>query len=133
MRAAVVAHLTDRSDMTTRNDTLRFIAVNRVKEGKEQEFETFLRDTVAPAVEQRRPHQTDMWEVLRPAQNQDSDGTAAYIFLFYGDAPLDDWELDRLFTEAYGDEEATRIGEQWSQLLDGEQDIHYLSGVLPMK
>jgi hypothetical protein len=41
--------------------------------------------------------------------------------------------LDRLFTEAYGDEEATRIGEQWSQLLDGEQDIHYLSGVLPMK
>ena len=119
--------------MTTRSDTIRFIAVNRVKQGKEQEFETFLRDTVAPAVEQRRPHLTDMWEVLRPAHDQDNDGTAAYIFLFHGDAPLDDWELGQLFTEAYGDEDANRLSEQWSQLLDGEQGIHYLGGVLPVK
>jgi hypothetical protein len=119
--------------MTTRREIPRFIAVTRVKQGKDDEFEMFLRDTVAPAVQQRRPHQTDMWEVLRPAQDQDTDGTTAYIFLFYGDAPLDDWELGHLFTEAYGDEEATRLGEQWAQLLDGEQGIHYLSGVLAVK
>ena len=119
--------------MPTASDTLRFIAVNRVKQGREQEFETFLRDTVAPAVEQRRPHLTDMWEVLRPAQDQDTDGTAAYVFLFYGEAPLEDWELGRLFAEAYGDEDANRLGEQWSQLLDGEQGIHYLGGLLPVK
>jgi hypothetical protein len=41
--------------------------------------------------------------------------------------------LGHLFTEAYGDEEATRLGEQWAQLLDGEQGIHYLSGVLAVK
>ena len=120
--------------MTSRSESPRFIAVNRVRQGKEQEFETFLQDTVASAVEQRRPHLTDMWEVLRPALDQGNDGTAAYIFLFYGNAPLDDWELGRLFTEAYGDEAATRLGEKWSQLLDGgEQAIHYLNGVLPLK
>ena len=118
----------------TRSESPRFIAVNRVRQGKEQEFETFLQDSVASAVEQRRPHLTDMWEVLRPALDQGNDGTAAYIFLFYGNAPLDDWELGRLFTEAYGDEAATRLGEKWSQLLDGgEQAIHYLNGVLPLK
>ena len=119
--------------MTTRRETPRVIAVTRVQQGKEDEVETFLRDTMAPAVRQRRPHLTDMWEVLRPAQDQDTDGTAAYVFLFYGDAPREDWELGRLFAEAYGDEEATRRGEQWSQLLDGEQGVHYLSGVLPME
>ena len=35
--------------MTTRRETPRVIAVTRVQQGKEDEVETFLRDTVAPA------------------------------------------------------------------------------------
>lgn len=118
--------------MTAGSNTPRFIAINRVRKGKEQEFEDFLRDKAAPAVQRVQPHLADMWEVLRPAHDQGSDGTAAYVFLFYGDAPLEEWDLGGLLTEAYGEEEATRLGEKWLQLLEGEQSIHHLGGLLPM-
>ena len=76
--------------MTTR-ETPRLLSVTPVKSGREQEFEAFIRDVIVPAVSQHRPHLTGQWQSLRPEDDLHGDGTRAYAFLFYGDAPVDDW------------------------------------------
>ncbi len=46
-----------------------------------------------------------MWQTLRPAGDQPEGATQAYFFVFFGEASLQDWDLEALFTDAYGPEE----------------------------
>ena len=56
------------------------------------------------------------------------DGSRGYVFVFYGDAPLDDWDVDTLLSTALGEEEGQRRMQEWVDLIDGEQTSVYVAG-----
>ena len=112
-------------DMVTRESTSG-IAINHVKAGREEEFEAFLRDVIGVAAQRVRPHLVDKFQALRPVKSG-VDGPSPYFFLFYGDDPEEDWDLDRMFREAYGDDEGHRRSQQWLDLLEGEQENYDFS------
>lgn len=117
--------------MATHRESPRFIAVTRIKAGREQEFEGLM-PVIAAAHEQARPHLGGQWQLLRPDLNEKgTDGEPVYLFLFYGDVPLDDWELDRLLIEAHGEEEGQRLSRQFDDCCDGEQEVYAFAGEVP--
>ena len=109
-------------------ETPALIAVTPVKAGREAEFEAFVQDVIVPAVQQARPHLTGMWQTVRPALDQPSDGPPAYVFLFYGGAPISDWDLETLLPAAYGDEEGAERFREFVDFEDGQQTIYFLGG-----
>ncbi len=115
--------------MTTRQ-VPRLLSVTPVKSGREQEFEAFIREVIVPAVREHRPHLQGQWQVLRPEDDLHGDGTRAYVFFFYGDAPVDDWDVDTLFDTAFGEDEGNKRLQQWTDLLDGDQtNVYFASEV----
>ena len=108
--------------------TPRLLSVTPVKPGREQEFENFIRDVIVPAARENRPHLMGQWQTLRPESDLHGDGTRAYAFLFYGDAPVEDWDVDTLLTTAFGEDEGERRLRQWTELIDGDQTIVYVAG-----
>ena len=113
--------------MSTSRDAASSIALTRVKAGREQEFEAFVRDVIAPSVARARPHLAGLWQVLRPSEDESRDG-GVYAFVFYGDVPDEDWELDRLFADVHGNQQAVRLGRRFDDLVVGEQDVYTFSG-----
>ena len=100
----------------------RLVAATQVKAGREAEFETFVRDVITPAAERVHPHLADRWQLVRPAKHPPADVAApAYLFLFYGDAPYDSWDLGDVLPTAYGADEGRRHLETLEDLVDGEQ------------
>ena len=110
-------------------ETPRYIALTPVKTDRRGDFETFLREVVAPAVDQVRPDLRGMWDVLRPAETADG-GDENYALLFYGEASLQDWDLPTLLTAAYGEEDGRRRFEEFVELLSGDQLVGGFSGSL---
>lgn len=113
--------------MATRRESPRFVAVTRVKAGREQEFEGLI-PVIAAAHEKARRHLSGQWQLLRPDTDEKSGDAAVYLFLFYGDVPLEEWELERLFIEAHGEEDGRRLSEQFDDCCDGEQAVYAFSG-----
>lgn len=109
-------------------ETPRLLSLTPVKAGREDEFEAFLRDVIVPATQQHRPHLVGQWQTFRPEDDLHGDGTRAYVFAFYGDAPLDDWDVDTLLTAALGEEEGQRRVQEWVDLIDGGQTNVYVAG-----
>lgn len=105
----------------------KFMAVTSVRAGREADFEKFVREVIAPAVQRERPELADMWQTLRPTREPVEGDTRAYVFVFYGDATLDDWELTTLFTAVYGDEEGARRHEEFVDMMD-EQTVYSFDG-----
>jgi hypothetical protein len=102
----------------------RLIAVTRVRTGREAEFEAFVRDVVTPAAERMKPHLADQWQLVRPAKHPPSDAAApAYLFLFYGDAPYDEWDLEDVLPAAYGEDDGRRHLQALEEMIDGEQTV----------
>jgi hypothetical protein len=112
--------------MSTR-ETPRLLSVTPVKPGREEEFEAFIRDVIVPAARQHRPHLIGQWQTLRPENDLHGDGTRAYVFVFYGDAPLDDWDVDTLLSAALGEDEGQRRMQEWIDMIDGEQTNVYVA------
>ena len=113
--------------MATNRDFPKFVAVTRVRAGREQEFEELV-PVIAAASEQARPHLNGQWHLLRPDTDETSSGAAVYMFLFYGDVPPDMWELEPLLIEAHGEEQGQRLAQQFDDCVNGEQDIYAFSG-----
>lgn len=111
-------------------ETPSFMAVTRIKAGRESEFEAFVRDVIAPAAQGARPDLVSMVELLRPAVEQPEGATPAYVFVFYGDASLDDWYLPALLRSAYGEEEGERRHEHFHELLEDGQTVVSFDGSL---
>jgi hypothetical protein len=112
--------------MTTREPP-RLLSVTWVKNGREQDFEAFIRDAIVPAVRKERPHLIGQWQGYRPEDDLHGDGTRAYVFLFYGDAPLDDWDVDTLLTAALGEDEGQKRMQEWVSMIEGEQTNIYVA------
>ena len=102
----------------------RLVAATTVQAGREAEFEAFVRDVITPATVRVTPYLADMWQLVRPARNPPSDATApTYLFLFYGDAPYDAWDLGEILPAAYGEEDGRRHLGAFEDMVDGEQTI----------
>ncbi len=113
--------------MTTTGDP-RYVVATYVKEGRDDDFRSFMRDVVVPAEEKARPHQVGMWQLLRPARDQPEGVTRAWIMTFHGPSTLDEWDLEPLFVEAYG-AEASRVPiQQFEDMIDGEQTDYAVEG-----
>ncbi len=116
--------------MATR-ETPRLVSLTPVKRGREKEFEAFIQDVIVPATRQHRPQLMGQWQALRPGE-QLEDGTRAHVFLFYGDnIPVEDWDLESLFTTAFGEQEGNQRLQQWVDLLDGGQTIVFVGAAIP--
>jgi hypothetical protein len=113
--------------MATQREAPRFVAVTRVPRGRMQEFEGLI-PTLAAAADRARPHLSARWQLLRPDTEEDDSDPASYLFLFFGDLPFDEWDIERICVEALGDEEGHRLAEQIADCIDGEQDVHVFSG-----
>jgi hypothetical protein len=114
-------------------ETPSFMAATPIKPGREADFESFVRAVIAPAAQQARPDLLGMVELLRPATQPPEGATSAYMFVFYGDAPLDDWYLPAILTSVYGEEEGNRLHEQFHDfLVDGSQTIYCFADAMPL-
>jgi hypothetical protein len=124
--------------MSAQREVPRFMALTRVKPGRADEFETFLREVVAPAIAQARPHASGLWQTLIPdasneLSNIDAEGVAAaptgtYVFVFYGDLSLAEWDLGPLFTEVHGEEQGNNLARQFEDFVEGDQVVLQFSG-----
>ena len=111
--------------MPTTRDAARLIAITPVKRDRREDFEQFVQGVIVPAVNQTAPHLSQMWQTLRPSE--DNEG-CDYVFVFYGDAPLDEWDLERLLLAAYGDADGHTHMQHFLELLSGEQQVLSFSG-----
>jgi molybdopterin-guanine dinucleotide biosynthesis protein A len=124
--------------MAAERDVPSFMALTKVKPERADEFETFVREVVVPAAVQARPQAAGLWQTLRPDTSGDpspfdAQGTAAgsantYVFVFYGDLPMMDWELGSMFTDVHGEEKGRQLIEQFEDFLQGEQVVLPFSG-----
>jgi hypothetical protein len=92
-------------------DETTHVYLTPITAARADDFDTFLRDVVAPAVEARRPQVAGRWRALKP-DKRDGD-CLTYVFLFDGGDLDADWDLVPVFEEHYGADEAARLFEQW--------------------
>jgi len=109
-------------------DTPSLMAATSVKRGREAEFEDFVLSVIVPASQRVKPDLDGSWRLLRPNEDDVEGLTRAYMFLFYGDAPWEEWDLEPLFREAYGPEEGARHLDHFVDLVEGEQTLYAFSG-----
>ena len=113
--------------MATQRESPRFVAVNRIRSERVQEFEELIL-AIAAAHEQSRPHLSGQAQILRSDTDADGNDASVYLFLFYGDVPFDEWDIQRACIETLGEEEGQRLVERFVDCLDGEQVVYAISG-----
>jgi hypothetical protein len=106
----------------------RYVLATHVKEGRDDDFETFMREVVAPADARARPYLVGKWQLLRPAADQPEGATRAWLMFFEGPSALDDWNLEPVFEEAYGVEKSREHMEYFDGMVEGEQTVYALDG-----
>jgi hypothetical protein len=106
----------------------RYVLATYVKQGRDHDFEMFMREVVAPAEAQARPHLVGRWRLLRPAADQPEGSTRAWLVFFEGPADLDEWNLEPLFEEAYGVEKAREHMQYFEDMVEGDQTVYALEG-----
>ena len=106
----------------------RYVLATRVKAGRDDDFETFMREVVVPAGARARPHLVGRWQLMRPAAEQPDGGTRAWLMFFQGPSDLDDWNLEPLFDEAYGVDASREHMQYFEDMVEGEQTVYALDG-----
>ena len=110
----------------------RYVLATHVKAGRDDDFETFMREVVVPAEVQARPHLVGMWKLMRPAADQPEGCTRAWLMFFQGPSALDDWNLEPLFDEVYGVDASREHMQYLEDMVDGEQTAYALDGESPL-
>ena len=87
------------------------VILQPVQAERADDFERFLSDVVAPAVQARRPELGPRWRVLRSVET--SQGVATFVILLEGGSLTEDWELDELLPAHFGEQEAQRLMAEW--------------------
>ena len=109
-------------------DSPRYVVATFVKAGRDDDFEQFMREVVVPAEARARPHQLGRWRLMRPAADQPEGASRAWLMTFHGPSPLDDWNLQPLFDEAYGADASREHLAYFEDMVDGEQTLFALDG-----
>ena len=89
------------------------VVLQPVQAERADDFQRFLSDVVAPAVQAQRPELGQRWRVLRSVET--SKGVATFVILLEGGSLTEDWELDELLPAHYGEQEAKRLMAEWSE------------------
>ena len=95
-------------------DQTTHIYLNPVAADRSADFEKFLRDIVEPVLQESRPDLVGKYRYLKATQpDGDEPAVVTYAFIFDGGDLDEDWELNRLLSPRYGDEEAERLLDEW--------------------
>ncbi len=97
---------------------LSYIFVNPVFADRAEDFESWLRSEVVPAVRNHRPDLDGRWQVLRAAE--EDEGTVVFAFVLRG-GHESDWDLARLLERALGPAGAERALQAMSEMLKAPQ------------
>jgi hypothetical protein len=114
----------------TAGEAVRHISLTHVWSDRADDVERFVQEVIVPLVQRTRPHLADKWQLLRPDGESSDDGVIIYATLFYGEASLDEWDLEPMFVEAFGEEEGQRRNQQFGDLVV-RQDSYSFSGEVP--
>jgi hypothetical protein len=106
----------------------RYVVATHVKVGRDDDFETFMREVVVPAEARVRPDLSGMWQLIRPAADQPEGCTRAWLMFFQGPSALNDWNLEPLFDEAYGGDASHEHMQYFEDMVEGEQTVYALDG-----
>ena len=87
------------------------VVLQPVQAERARDFERFLSDVVAPAVQAQRPDLGQRWRVLRSVET--AKGVVTFVILLEGGSLTQDWELDELLPAHYGEQEAKRLIGEW--------------------
>jgi hypothetical protein len=109
-------------------DSPHYVVATFVKSGRDGDFEQFMRDVVVPAEARVRPDHVGRWHLLRPAADQPEGASRAWLMTFHGPFPLDDWNLQPLFDEAYGADASREHLARFEDMVEGEQTLYALDG-----
>lgn len=97
-------------------DQQTHIYLNSVAAERSAEFEKFLSDVVEPIIQESRPDLVGKYHYLRATQpDSDKPAVVTYAFIFDGGNLDEDWELHRLLSARYDDEEAERLLDEWGE------------------
>lgn len=88
------------------------VVLQPVKAERARDFERFVTEVVAPAVEAERTDLSPRWRVMRSSEA--ANGIVTFAFLLEGGSLTEDWELDALLSAHYGQQEAQRLMEDWA-------------------
>ena len=92
------------------NDQLH-VVLQPVRAESARDFERFVTEVVAPAVQTQRPDLDGRWRVMRSGEAE--NGVVTFAFLLEGGSLTDDWELDVLLPAHYGEQDAERLMAEW--------------------
>jgi hypothetical protein len=94
----------------TMSDQLH-VVLHPVQAERAGDFERFVTDVVAPAVQAQRPDLDGRWRVLRSGNAV--NGVVTFAFLLEGGSLTEDWELGVILPAHHGQQEADRLFAEW--------------------
>ena len=94
------------------------IYITPIKTDQADDWETFTRSVVAPAVDSQRPELVHRVRLLR-ADGQ-TDGATLFAFIFEGGG-IDDYDLKPLFVAEFGEQEGSQRLQEWQDMLAADQ------------
>jgi hypothetical protein len=89
------------------------LVLHPVRADRAEDFERFLRDVVGPAARAQRPDLEGRWRAMR--STGPTNGVVTYAFLLEGGSLAEDWELGLLVGPHFGEQEAERLFNEWSE------------------
>ena len=94
----------------TMSDQLH-VVLQPVHAERARDFERFVTEVVAPAVQAQRPDLDGRWRVMRSSET--ANGVVTFAFLLEGGSLTEDWELGVLLPAHYGEQDAERLIGEW--------------------
>jgi hypothetical protein len=92
------------------------IYLNSVAVDRAADFEKCLSETVEPILQQNRPDLVGRYSYLKATEpDSGQPAVVTYAFIFDGGSLEDDWELHKLLSPQYGDEQAEALLREWAE------------------
>jgi hypothetical protein len=99
-------------------DDRRHIYLTPVRAERADEFESWLRQVLTPAVRKSRPDTEARVQTLRATE--ESDGVVYFVFVAQGGDDAE-WDIRPLLEEALGSAAAASETKAWDSMLQGDQ------------
>lgn len=94
------------------------IYINPIKTDRADDWESFTKSVVAPAVQSRRPELMDRVRLLRAGGQ--TDGATLFAFIFEG-GDIGDYDLEPLLVAEFGEQAGRQRLQEWLDMFAGEQ------------
>ena len=92
------------------------VVLNPIDATRAREFEEFMADVVLPAARAQRPELVGRMRMLKADTERQDAAVITYVFLFDGGSLTDEWDLESLLVDHYGQAEGARLLQQWLAL-----------------